>query len=108
MQILLTCADLNKKWEKCGKKTIDYFILLLCICLYMKKEYVSVSARIPKDVFDEMVEVRDKLEVTTNQMVTHCIQDWVELTKMKTPALTHRLEVARFSLNKTNKQNTKL
>ena len=88
------------------KKTIDYFILLLCICLYMKKEYVSVSARIPKEVFDEMVEVRDKLEVTTNQMVTHCIQDWVELTKMKTPALTHRLEVARFSLN--NKQNTKL
>ena len=74
----------------------------------MKKEYVSVSARIPKEVFDEMVEVRDRLEVTTNQMVTHCIQDWVELTKMKTPCLTHRLEVARFSLNKTNKQNTKL
>jgi len=76
--------------------------ILLCICLYMKKEYVSVSARIPKEVFDEMVEVRDKLEVTTNQMVTHCIQDWVELTKMKTPTLTHRLEVARFSLSKPN------
>lgn len=72
--------------------------ILLCICLYMKKEYVSVSARIPKDVFEEMVEVRDKLEVTTNQMVTHCIQDWVQLAKMKNPCLTHRLNVARFSL----------
>jgi hypothetical protein len=72
----------------------------------MKKEYVSVSARIPREVFDEMVDVRDKLEVTTNQMVTHCIQDWVQLAKMKIPALTHRLEVARFSLN--NKQKTKL
>jgi hypothetical protein len=74
----------------------------------MKKEYVSVSARIPKEVFDEMVDVRDKLEVTTNQMVTHCIQDWVQLAKAKVPALTHRLEVARFSLKQINKQNTKL
>ena len=74
----------------------------------MKKEYVSVSARIPKDVFDEMVEVRDKLELTTNQMVTHCIQDWVEISKMPEPSLTHRLEVARFSLKQINKQNTKL
>ena len=74
----------------------------------MKKEYVSVSARIPKEVFDEVVEVRDKLEVTTNQMVTHCIQDWVNLATMKEPKLTHRLEVARFSLNQINKQKTKL
>lgn len=71
----------------------------------MKKEYVSVSARIPKEVFDEMVGVRDKLELTTNQMVTHCIQDWVQLTKMKTPCLTHRLEVARFSLNTKKSTN---
>ena len=74
----------------------------------MKKEYVSVSARIPKEVFDEMVEVRDKLELTTNQMVTHCIQDWVQISKMEEPSLTHRLEVARFSLQQINKQNTKL
>jgi hypothetical protein len=74
----------------------------------MKKEYVSVSARIPKEVFDEMVEVRDKLELTTNQMVTHCIQDWVEISKMNEPCLTHRLEVARFSLQQINKQKTKL
>ena len=64
----------------------------------MKKEYVSVSARIPKDVYDEMVGVRDKLEVTTNQMVTNCIQDWIEITTQDIPCLTHRLNVARFSL----------
>ena len=74
----------------------------------MKKEYVSVSARIPKEVFDEMVVVRDKLELTTNQMVTHCVQDWVQIAKMEEPSLTHRLEVARFSLQQINKQNTKL
>lgn len=73
-----------------------------------KKEYVSVSARIPKEVFEDMVSVRDKLEYTTNQMVTHCIQDWITIAKQDKPELTHRLEVARFSLKNINKQKTKL
>ena len=75
-----------------------------------KKEYVSVSARIPKPVYDEMVSVRDKLELTTNVMVTHCVEDWVTIaTQEQAAELTHRLEVARFSLqNYHQKTKTKL
>ena len=75
-----------------------------------KKEYVSVSARIPKAVFDAMVSVKDKLELSTNQMVTHCVEDWVKIaTQTEKPQLTHRLEVARFSLRNYHQKNkTKL
>ena len=44
-----------------------------------KKEYVSVSARIPKEVYIKMSSIRDSLDMTTNQMVSHCIDDWVDL-----------------------------
>ena len=71
------------------------------------KKYVSVSARIPEEVFHAMVDVRDKLEYTTNQMVTHCIQDWIEIAKQDEPSLTHRLNVVRFSLQNYNKSTKK-
>lgn len=74
----------------------------------MKKKYVSVSARIPEDVFNKLQDVRDKLELTTNQIVSNSIEDWVDLCFMNEPKLTHRLEVARFSLLQLKKQNQKL
>ncbi len=66
-----------------------------------KKQYVGISARIPKGVFDKMMTLRDTLELTTNQLCTHAIEDWVEIATQKKPALTKRLKIARFALNES-------
>jgi len=69
-----------------------------------KKEYVGISARIPKDVFDKMCKLRDVLELTTNQMCTHAIEDWMEIALQQTPSLTKRLRIARFALSDASEE----
>lgn len=66
-----------------------------------KKEYVSISARIPKGIFLKMSTIRDSLDMTTNQIVSHCIDDWVELATSPERTTTHRISVARYALKIT-------
>tara|TARA_X000000950_G_C13516647_1_gene497912 strand:- start:170 stop:400 length:231 start_codon:yes stop_codon:yes gene_type:complete len=63
-----------------------------------KKEYISISARIPKDIYIKMSTIRDSLDMTTNQIVSHCIDDWVDLAACPQKTTTHRLSVARYAL----------
>ena len=66
-----------------------------------KKEYISISARIPKDIYIKMSTIRDSLDMTTNQIVSHCIDDWVDLAASPQKTSTHRLSVARYALKIT-------
>ena len=66
-----------------------------------KKEYISISARIPKDIYIKMSTIRDSLDMTTNQIVSHCIDDWVDLVASPQKTSTHRLSVARYALKIT-------
>tara|TARA_B100000212_G_scaffold310527_1_gene261635 strand:- start:787 stop:1017 length:231 start_codon:yes stop_codon:yes gene_type:complete len=66
-----------------------------------KKEYVSISARIPKEIYIKMSSIRDSLDMTTNQIVSHCIDDWVDLAVCPQKTTTHRLSVARYALKIT-------
>ena len=70
-----------------------------------KKEYISVSARIPKEVYIKMSSIRDSLDMTTNQMVSHCIDDWVDLAVSPQKTTTHRLSVARYALKITEDES---
>ena len=65
------------------------------------KEYVSISARIPKEIYDRMATIRDSLDMTTNQIVSHCIDDWVDLAVSPQKTTTHRISVARYALKIT-------
>ena len=40
-------------------------------------------------------------DMTTNQMVSHCIDDWVDLAVSPQKTTTHRLSVARYALKIT-------
>ena len=66
-----------------------------------KKEYISISARVPKEIYAKMSLIRDSLGMTTNQLVSHCIDDWVELTVCPHKTTTHRISVARYALKIT-------
>ena len=66
-----------------------------------KKEYISISARIPKDIYNKMSTIRDSLDMTTNQFVSHCIDDWVDLAVSPNKTTTHRISVARYALKIT-------
>ena len=70
----------------------------------MKKEYVSISVRVPKEVHDTMAKLRDLLELTTNQIVSHAIEDWTEMATTKSLNITKRLEIARFALELSNRK----
>lgn len=74
----------------------------------MKKEYTGISARIPEEVFEKMASLRDTLELTTNQLCTHAIEDWVEIAMAKKPELTKRLKIARYALLEADKQKEDL
>lgn len=67
-----------------------------------KKDYVSISARIPKEVYLNMSKIRDSLDMTTNQIVSHCIEDWVQLVTDSKLTTTHRIAVAKYSLKITD------
>ena len=71
-----------------------------------KKEYVSISARIPKDTYIKMSSIRDSLDMTTNQVVSHCIDDWVDLAVSPQKTTTHRFSVARYALKITEDEGT--
>ena len=57
--------------------------------------------RIPKDTYIKMSSIRDSLDMTTNQVVSHCIDDWVDLAVSPQKTTTHRLSVARYALKIT-------
>lgn len=63
----------------------------------MKKEYVSISVRVPLKVHESMADIKDKLELTTNTLVANAIEDWIEIALCKKDLPT-RLEIARFAI----------
>ncbi len=40
--------------------------------------------------------------MTTNQIVSHCIEDWVQLVTDSKLTTTHRIAVAKYSLKITD------
>ena len=71
----------------------------------INKEYVSISARIPKEIYIKMSLIRDSLDMTTNQIVSHCIDDWVDLAVSPHKTTTHRISVARYALKITEDES---
>jgi uracil phosphoribosyltransferase len=67
-----------------------------------KKEYVSISCRIPKDVHDEMVMIRDCMGATTNQMVIWSIDDFTTLAKRGCQETDH-VALAGFAFSQKKK-----
>ena len=51
-----------------------------------------------------MSSIRDSFDMTTNQMVSHCIDDWVELA-VPQKTTTHRISVARYALKITENES---
>ena len=47
--------------------------------------------------------MKDKLELTTNTLVSNIIEDWIDMAEEKTD-LTTRLEVARYAIKVKNRK----
>ena len=81
------------------------FLRALIMKKKLNKEYVSISARIPKEIYIKMSLIRDSLDMTTNQIVSHCIDDWVDLAVSPHKTTTHRISVARYALKITEDES---
>ena len=66
-------------------------------------KYMAISARIPKDMHDEMLRVADVLNMSSIQIISASIDSFLNLVKDQENE-PDDLKVARFAYNLKNKK----